>query len=414
MEARAKVSHVVITNVFNDDNRGGAALTSAAIKAATTAIPNCSVSLICVAPREEGQEPDPYRHTRASYPQAALRPPIHQSLSARWKPPPLVLLHSLLILLIPRLGHDNATIADVPTATLVMGKGGQLLRKRTLAELPALYFALYPLIFAKRVGVPTMLFGVSVGPLPDGAATQATRLLLRCVDRLVVRGAMSREEAIRLGFASGAVTVLPDTVFLHEPLAPRPESDDSRRTLVLTTADWAGFRTVARNTIAAVARELLDAGQVDEVEIVLQTDGATTSDRRASEELARQIGSVAVLVDEDHSVEQLLERYSRAHLLIGSRVHSVLLALIAGCPAIALASPNVTKSQEILEEIGLPDLAVMVDADPEATRERLSERARSILADVGIAREQLRARIQWAHEDVRLRAIAEIRSAIGG
>ena len=68
------MTKVLITNVYGDDNKGGAAITWATIEAVRRAFPGSTQSLLTIS--TSGELNQSHRHTRACYPDVPMHPPL--------------------------------------------------------------------------------------------------------------------------------------------------------------------------------------------------------------------------------------------------------------------------------------------------------------------------------------------------
>ena len=153
--------NVVISNVYADDNRGGAAITSAAVRLARTALPGCAVTLVSTARTSQlAHEALPF--TLADHPDVVIvQAPVGPSqrtlggLSA--------VLRSLGILAFPRwAGARNPAVQAVLSADLVIGKGGQVFRGYPARGLASLWLTAFPLVLSWRCRRPRAALAVSV------------------------------------------------------------------------------------------------------------------------------------------------------------------------------------------------------------------------------------------------------------
>jgi polysaccharide pyruvyl transferase WcaK-like protein len=124
-------------------------------------------------------------------------------------------------------------------------------------------------------------------------------------------------------------------------------------------------RLVRELTGAVVA--LLKAEIVEKVAVVVHTSGPTEveNDAPPSALLVREVVSVigpaqVCLIDADLSPAELSALYGAARLVVGERLHSVILALCAGTPAFAISYFS-TKAPGVMALCGLDELHCDVD-----------------------------------------------------
>jgi polysaccharide pyruvyl transferase WcaK-like protein len=139
--------------------------------------------------------------------------------------------------------------------------------------------------------------------------------------------------------------------------------------------------------------------------VVLQTD----EDRALSRELVQRLGlDPRCFLDDDLDPDQLSNLYGASRLVLSSRLHAVLLSLLAGRPAISLAPEVTFKERAVLELLGLESLWIPSTTDPD----RALERCIAIGADEegqrrAVVRAVAAARAQWDQVPQVLREVVE-------
>jgi colanic acid/amylovoran biosynthesis protein len=113
-------------------------------------------------------------------------------------------------------------------------------------------------------------------------------------------------------------------------------------------------------------------------------------------------GNFHVVMDEINDL-QLGRLLGSCELLIGTRLHSAIIAMNFGTPALALNYEH--KSAGIMEQLGLPDLAFDVGAITDGT---IGEKVTRCLEDLPA----LRARVAAAVRAERARALSMLRDAL--
>ena len=157
-----------------------------------------------------------------------------------------------------------------------------------------------------------------------------------------------------LGLRPNAIAVVPDVAFsLRVPAA----SQGDREAVGVTVRDlpfWDSqnperSRVVYRTAIVRALRDLLDRG-VEQVVFVPQAVG----DIPFAQSLADELGEPdrVVALDSDLSLDELLGLYGRLRFVIATRLHSVILAAVAGTPAVHIAY-ELQKGLGIMEMLGM-------------------------------------------------------------
>jgi polysaccharide pyruvyl transferase WcaK-like protein len=158
---------------------------------------------------------------------------------------------------------------------------------------------------------------------------------------------------------------------------------------------------------AQIATGLLERGLVTQVVIVVQHD----QDRPISHQLARTLQLDArCVIDDDLDPGQLSRLYGACQMVISSRMHAVILAMLAGVPAVSLAPEVTFKEHAVLDLLGLKSLCVPTRMGPEeATRicldiaGELDQHRRAVVAAVSAAQERLAEVPRRLREAVALR-----------
>ncbi len=223
-------------------------------------------------------------------------------------------------------------------------------------------------LLAVLIGRPLVLLPQSIGPLHDEPQRRAVRLVLRHARLTIVRERQSLRLLEQLGCA-GRALLAPDMAF---GMAAAPE-DEAARLLArwlprdpapaflvgLTALNWSGqsysFDRQAQYEAALLGYIDAVAAQGGAVVLFPQCTGPSDAedDRLVSARLrdrARNPRRV-VLVDEPLPPALLQAAYARMDYFIGTRMHSVILALNAGVPALAIGYLH--KTSGMLEALGL-------------------------------------------------------------
>lgn len=283
-------------------------------------------------------------------------------------------------------------------------------------------FHLTTLLLARELGKPPVLGPCSLGPYAGVHARIAREALSRC-DAILLREARSAEILDALGVPARLVHETPDMAFRFdaEPLSVEGVAvlervrafargvDGSGRVAVSDgvaarsddTATVHRGDTAARGDDAAqpaggaplvgvsvrphhypghadgpaMQRRYLEAlaGSVrqladrDGVRIVVVPQ--TGSDLVIGRELGALLGPAALVLEDDLTPSDLQALYAELRLLVGTRMHANILALGVGVPVVGIAYEP--KTAGILEQLGLGDWAIPIDAVDDGRLERL-------------------------------------------
>jgi polysaccharide pyruvyl transferase WcaK-like protein len=302
-------------------------------------------------------------------------------------------------------------------ADVVVAKGGSYLYAMGGArELVYLWRMLYPIRVAKIVSPRVVLLGVSLGELRSPGSRRLAKAVLRRGVELYVRERCSVNLACeQLGLPPDKVRIVPDLAFLT---AAGVSSNEGRRagaisdvTLGVTVRFHSfasgGAQEARERYVCAMAdalRRLLDAGDAAEVVFVPQVD----EDASLAREVGLRIGrpKQVDVVETRPDFDTLLTMYKNVDVLLGARLHSVILAAVVGVPAVHIVYEP-SKSCGTLELLGMSEFGILYE---DVTSERLVSLTRRIIEHRVEVSGALTARVAELRADVR-EAVAEMLSS---
>lgn len=216
---------------------------------------------------------------------------------------------------------------------------------------------------ARHMG-PVVLFSQSIGPFESGSLERLAAAELRQADLVIARERLSLEACRGMGVTH--VELHDDAAFA---LARDPAALPAHRDGVAVTvmADLPGrpphavaqYRGALRDGLTTAltgsGKRVVVASQVD----AHQGDSDIDAGRSLVRDLER-LGLDASFVDlTDLPDDELVDFYGRFECVVASRLHSAILALCAGTPALALA--YLPKTTGVYDRIGLPGLVLALD-----------------------------------------------------
>jgi polysaccharide pyruvyl transferase CsaB len=235
----------------------------------------------------------------------------------------------------------------ISAADVVISGGGGLLQNAT--SLRSLVYYAGIIRMAVRAKKPTMIFAQSIGPL-DFWGKVVVRQFCRGVARATVRDERSRTLLAPL-VTRTPVERTADPVFLfapgEAPLDLASEGlDPSDPLVVVSVRRWRGADRTATAIATAVDR-LADAHGARIA--FLPLGGASDAD--ASTVVIRRCRSNPVLLP-NYSLPQAAQVIARSRLVVGMRLHALIIAARLGVPFAAL--PYDPKVSALLEELRYP------------------------------------------------------------
>jgi polysaccharide pyruvyl transferase CsaB len=224
---------------------------------------------------------------------------------------------------------DQAAVrAAIAKADVVLSGGGGLLQNAT--SLKSLLYYAGIIRSAIRADKPTMVFAQSIGPL-DFWGKQTVREFCKGLSAATVRDARSRDVFAPLVPAT-TVEVTADPVLLYDPPLPAVALDnagldaDSDPLVIVCVRKTANFS----DGIAAIAAAVDRLAERHGARVAFVPFGGV-ADADASTAIIRKCRSAPMLVALD-GLDAVAAAIARAKLVIGVRLHSLVLAVRFGIP----------------------------------------------------------------------------------
>ncbi|MGH8984007.1 MAG: polysaccharide pyruvyl transferase family protein [Acidimicrobiia bacterium] len=391
---------IVIANVFSDYNRGGAALTEACIRAVQEAFPGHHV-MVVVVPQPGHPLTRSHGQTVRRFPDVELLPPPYPVPRGRLAGL-RVTLRSLWALARAKSGGGSESLTRIADAEVVISRGGYVfVDRRGVRGLLALWHTAFPIVYASRVGIPTVVFSSSIGPFHDRWSRALNRWILRKATLVLARDPRSYRRALDLGVPVGRLREVPDSVFgLDPPTVEQRDEAAGRHALdgavgVVTVRALVPERERSRflDRLAEAMRMALSEGLIDRIAVVDQLSGGEARD--SADLLARLPDDRSILLSGDFSPTELMSMYGAVRFVVGCRLHSTIFAMIAGTPAVAVSLAE-QKAEGIFEALGLERFVVASDFQPRELVDLLRE-----IASGGVS---IRQQVATAAGEARRRA----------
>ncbi|HZX68844.1 MAG TPA: polysaccharide pyruvyl transferase CsaB [Candidatus Elarobacter sp.] len=258
--------------------------------------------------------------------------------------------------------------AAVDRADVVLSGGGGLLQNVT--SLKSLIYYTGVIRSAVRAGKPTMIFAQSIGPL-DFWGRHIVRAFCRGVAAATVRDERSR--ALLASLLPGVpIERSADPVFLFEPsgepldLAAEGLAGDGGPLVVVSVRKWQSAESTAK-ALAGIVDRL--AGTYGARVAFLPMGGQ--SDAEVATTIIRRCASTPVLLP-DYPLAQAAQVIGHASLVIGMRLHALIIAARLGVPFLAL--PYDPKVSALLEDLRYPVGPLFVPGQPLPAADELARR----------------------------------------
>ncbi len=392
---------ILLVNQNSVDNLGDRAIYQATLDMLAAAFPAAQVTMLF------------HRTTRArvvfpgyniqpsldswAYQIAANGTTIHTAAFSR----ALALLRLVLVVLVYRLcgrkllpfaeTERRATLCAFLEADLVLACGGGYIYDTSvphglLRQLLSIglwsSFALGGMLLPLLLGKPLVLLPQSIGPLRDPLRIAVIRWIARRARLVCVREQPSYDLLKQIG-AAGRVLIVPDLVFGR---ASDPHADTAARLLAIgvapaaaeplvgmTSIDWRGqtgdFSAQERYETAFVACIDDQTKQGARVVLFAQcfSEAAAWDDRMINRRLRTRAAHPERVYLHEEIVEPatLQALYGAMDFFIGTRMHSVILALNTGTPTVTIGYLH--KSRGVMAEVGIGAHVIAIDHVSAAT-----------------------------------------------
>ena len=278
------------------------------------------------------------------------------------------------------------------------------------------YYAAFPAM-AAIFGKPCALFAVGVGPLTTEAGRALTRAAADQAQAITVRDAHSQALLASLGIQVGRVHVAADPAFRLRPASP-DRAEAILRAAGLDLAARPRMGLALRPWDVAVKPEEWEEQVARAADAFLREQGGTAvfvpfhglsgalqDDAAVAQRVRARMAEAAraVVVDGSHTPAEKAALIGSCDVVLGMRLHSLVFAITAAVPAVALAYDP--KVESVMREAGLPDQVLALD---HVTADGLA----ALLARTYERRAELRSTLRAAGQRLALQAEAGVHVAL--
>ena len=281
-------------------------------------------------------------------------------------------------------------------ARLYINGGGSLIQDVTSRR--SLWYYLYTLRTAKRLGCKVLMYGCGIGPVirpHDAAVTR--RVLNRYVDAITLREDSSLGELTRFGVTEPEIILSADPALTLrraseeeiDALMTRCGLDPRGAYLGLCLRSWPGFEQKAP-AFAATIRYAEEQYGLRPVFLTInhRSDGA------AADMVLRMLGQDACVLRTPLETELMLGLFSRMQAIVSMRLHGLIFAAGQGVPLVGVVyDPKVSSFLSYMGQDLYEDLS---DVTEDSLRQKL-DRALALRQD-RTALEQAVSRLRQLEE----------------
>ena len=385
--------NVLIIDGLHDSDRGGAGIVAGLVDSlyavAGESDESIEIGLVYRYSAADKRFRSAARHTQKSFPRLAIYAnPIRTFSKRRGILKKLdflcILLSACLKLIFPSF-RSNDMVRAMLNANIVISKGGHFYQSQLHGVVTGFvdtFLSTFHLLLAIRLGKKFALIAHSVGPFRNFASKSIIKYIFNKASFLSTRETISKDILVELGIEASRIELVPDTAFALTP-AHRHDAIrylDRKRLknttyAVITSRYWdfpnsnaddteARYRNYL-NVLAQTADHLIEDGYVNAILLVVHNDGLHLDFENDSKPIHEVLNIMrnkqkAVVIEDDLSPAMQSALYGGAVITIGTRMHSVIFALVGGGPAIAISYNH--KTDGMMELLGLGKYVLPIDS----------------------------------------------------
>ncbi len=238
------------------------------------------------------------------------------------------------------------------TGMLISG-GGNLIQDLTSFQSMVYYTSL--MNYAKFRGLKVMLYANGIGPLIRKASVKIAAGVLNKTDVITVREPHSYKMLLDIGVTKPKMCITADPVISFtkpdsittDNILKRYNIPKNRKIAVFSVRPWKGMESDFEPVFAEIADYVFEKYNLLPVFVPLNTK----KDARISAEIIELMKNPAILVENENRARNLVGIISRADLLVGMRLHSLIYASITSTPVVGVVyDPKVRYFIELMEQ----------------------------------------------------------------
>lgn len=218
-------------------------------------------------------------------------------------------------------------IHEILTSDVVASGGGSLLQDATSSK--SLYFYLGLIILGKIFRKKTIFLFNGIGPIEGHFNRKFVKWVLKRVDRIILRDHQSMELLRDLDISKNA-EVVGDAVFLSNYEVKKSyEEKKSSKLVIISLRPWRTYDQVKVEETKKLIAYLESKGYLVELLPLMQPDDYNLLNQITAD------GRIKIIEPTIDKVD-LFRKMESAHLLIGERLHSLIISSICETPFIGI------------------------------------------------------------------------------
>ncbi len=370
------MKRILISHVYSSNNNGDAAILSAQIAELRRVFPGSEINISTI-----DRVPDNYTFDDVPVAEALMYGAVSPGRSKMKKLVFAIVMMSYttiwalvrrtlrIRLPLPKTWQRPVKLLDDADLQVCVG-GGYLRAKPDPTSTILLLLLVHQIWLARILGKPVYLYAQSFGPFPTSLQARIGKSGIKSASLVLVREAKSYRQLLKMGIPESRVIKVPDSAFLfdakkNKTVARVVRPEGSKDTVVgITVRSWLDKKkqSAYESAIAELIRHIAAKPGYRVVVIPQVTSTEQNDDDRVT-------GSrIAKLLPEQKNVNFLNERFSHSDilsvygsldLLVGTRFHSVIFALLSGVPALAIEYEH--KTSGIMQDLGLSEWVLPIE-----------------------------------------------------
>jgi len=377
---------IVVTHVYSDSNKGDSAISACTIDAILSANPN---NLITAHSVFTECDPDFHYHNRFLGKkkiniEEGVMPSPHIGTEKYLFSDVVALIRLLYTYIqysaalhfpkLPGIGSKKQknAVDRIRNADIVVLKGGQYIynNSESIRGWFFLWRTLLPIRCALKLNKKVILFGQSIGPFKTKKSFKyVLKTLLKC-HKIVLREKLSLTLFEKEGVEKSKFILAPDLAFLtipeQIPMIKSVQKNQLRSFFGITVVNWsfpnhpdpeAAKKNYTNNLIEAIKTVSIKY-QLTPVlipQVSVRHHGVSDLDLLNQIKTSLEKNLIqSIIIKKDFSPSQMAGLYKQCEFLIGTRLHSCILAATAGIPVIAIRYQGF-KTQGIMDDLGMSE-----------------------------------------------------------
>lgn len=295
----------------------------------------------------------------------------------------------------------SAIYKEIKRSDIVIVGGGTLLQDRTSPRSPLYYLGIT--LMAKLLKKPVFYYGQGFGPIIHRFSKWMIQLIVNRVDTITVRDHASGEEMRAYGVTKAPIHVTADPALTINP--QEANSDEAKsilhmnqvkldeRIAYVAIRDWKNEQQFKRELATACDQLVEEGWQV--VFIPMQYP----SDLSPSIDTIEQMKHKAFLIDQPLNFKQIMSLIGCGELMIGMRLHAVILAAIMNVPFVSFYYDP--KIDRFVESVGRKITAPIEQLQCDELSQQITQVTQNLVAEKQDLQVKVKPIIEKAYESAK-------------